>query len=81
LTVRIPANRRRSCAAQVGRGLIPAHSTYRFASGTSRGPLTGVDSVIFEDEPVKNALSDYSAEQFEVGCYEVTLPVDSLSPQ
>ena len=44
-------------------------STVKSAMGTAMGTAQSVMTGMFSDEVIKNALSDYGAEQFEVGSY------------
>jgi len=51
------------------RELGTAPSTIKSSLSSMMGTVQSVATGLFQDEPVKNALSDYSAEQFEVACY------------
>src|SRR4051812_18222686 len=44
-------------------------STMKSAAGNISGLVQGVASGMYEDEIVKNFLSDYAAEHFEIACY------------
>jgi len=37
------------------------------------GSVQSVTTGLFRDEPIKNALADYGAEQFEVACYQALI--------
>jgi ferritin-like metal-binding protein YciE len=60
------AERVEQCLRELGTSPSTVKSTLSWLMGTVQSVSTG----IFQDEPVKNALSDYSAEQFEVACYK-----------
>ena len=45
-------------------------SSIKTAVGGLVGTMQSVATAPFKDEPVKNCLSDYAAEQFEVACYK-----------
>src|SRR5918993_3920402 len=59
------AARVEQCLRVLGTTPSTAKSTLSQVLGTVQGITTG----IFADAPVKNALTDYSAEQLEVACY------------
>ena len=44
-------------------------SAIKSAMGSITGMMQGVSSGMFKDEIVKNFLSDYAAEHFEIACY------------
>jgi ferritin-like metal-binding protein YciE len=44
-------------------------STAKSAMSSVMGTIEGASTAMFADEVVKDALADYGAEQFEVGCY------------
>jgi ferritin-like metal-binding protein YciE len=46
-----------------------APSALKGALGTMFGLLQGPSTGMYRDEAIKNCLSDYAAEQFEIGCY------------
>src|SRR5687767_1624944 len=58
------AARVEQCLRSLGTSPSTVKSTLSQMLGTVEGLATG----IFKDEPVKNALADYSAEQLEVAC-------------
>ncbi len=45
-------------------------SSIKSAIGGMVGTMQSVATAPFKDEPVKNCLSDYAAENFEVACYK-----------
>jgi ferritin-like metal-binding protein YciE len=51
------------------RGLGTTPSMVKSALSSVMGTVEGMATGFFRDEPVKNAIADYSAEQFEVACY------------
>jgi ferritin-like metal-binding protein YciE len=59
------AERVQQCLRELGTSPSTIKSTMSSLMGTVQSVTTGM----FQDEPVKNALSDYGAEQFEVACY------------
>jgi len=63
------AERMEQCIRQLGGSTSKLKSTLSYIMGTMQGVSTGV----FQDEPVKNALMDYGAEQFEVACYKALI--------
>lgn len=44
-------------------------STIKSAMGNVMGMVQGASSGMFRDELVKNVLSDYASEHFEIACY------------
>jgi ferritin-like metal-binding protein YciE len=48
-------------------------STMKSALSALMGPIQGVSTGMFSDELVKNALVDFSTEQFEVACYDALI--------
>ena len=59
------AERVEQCLRELGSSPSAVKSTLSSIMGNVQSVTTG----IFKDEPVKNALSDFGAEQFEVACY------------
>jgi ferritin-like metal-binding protein YciE len=59
------AARVEECLKSLGESPSAMKSTLSTVMGTIQSISTG----LFRDEPVKNALADYGAEQFEVACY------------
>jgi ferritin-like metal-binding protein YciE len=57
------------CLKQLGTSPSTIKSTLSSVFGTVHGLSTGM----FSDEAVKNVLSDYGAEQFEVACYKALI--------
>ena len=62
---RIHADRLEQCLRLLGTTPSTLKSTLSSVMGTVESVATGM----FSDEDVKNALSDYASEQFEVACY------------
>jgi ferritin-like metal-binding protein YciE len=60
------AERVEQCLRQLG----ASPSTMKSTLGSILGSVQSVSTGMFRDEPIKNALSDYAAEQFEVACYK-----------
>lgn len=48
-------------------------STMKSTLSSLTGAVQGVATGFFRDAPIKNALADYSAEQFEVACYDALI--------
>jgi ferritin-like metal-binding protein YciE len=59
------AERVKDCLEQLG----SKPSTMKSAMGNLSGMVQGASSGMFKDEIVKNFLSDYAAENFEIACY------------
>lgn len=59
------AERVRECLDQLG----AKPSAMKSAVGSLTGLVQGVSSGMYKDEIVKNFLSDYAAEHFEIACY------------
>ena len=59
------AARVEQCLRALGTTPSTVKSTLSQLMGTAQGLTTG----LFSDEPIKNVLADYSAEQLEVACY------------
>jgi ferritin-like metal-binding protein YciE len=55
----------KGCIEQLG----TSASTVKWAAGSAFGALHSVSTGMFSDEPVKNALTDYATEHFEIACY------------
>jgi ferritin-like metal-binding protein YciE len=53
------------CLASLGE----TPSVIKRMTGRFTGVLQGISTGVFADELVKNAIGDYSMEQFEIGCY------------
>lgn len=51
------------------RGLGATPSKVKSIAGDFMGALQGLSTAVFQDELIKNALADYAAEHFEMGCY------------
>jgi ferritin-like metal-binding protein YciE len=62
---RTHAQRLEACLKQLG----TSPSSVKAALSTMMGSIEAVSTGFFSDEPVKNVLMDYGAEQFEIGCY------------
>jgi ferritin-like metal-binding protein YciE len=62
---RLHADRLEQCLQDLGATASKPKSTLSSVMGSIEGAATG----LFSDSQVKNALMDYGAEQFEVGCY------------
>lgn len=60
------AERLDACLRSLGTTPSTTKSTLASVMGSAQAISTGM----FRDEAVKNALTDYSAEQFEVACYK-----------
>ena len=63
------AERLEQCLRELGSSPSAVKSTLSSLMGTVQGLSTG----LFKDEPIKNALADYSAEQFEVASYRALI--------
>ena len=63
------AERLEQCLKRLGTKPSTAKSTLASLMGSAQAISTGM----FRDEAVKNALSDYAAEQFEVACYRTLI--------
>jgi ferritin-like metal-binding protein YciE len=48
-------------------------STVKSSMSSVMGTIEGASTALFADQVVKDALADYGAEQFEVGCYTALL--------
>lgn len=59
------ADRVKECLELLGK----KPSAMKSAMGNLMGTLQGASTGMFRDEMVKNVLSDYSAEHFEIACY------------
>lgn len=55
------------------RGLGTTTSTVKSTLATLLGSAQAVSTGMFRDELVKDALSDYAAEQFEIACYRALI--------
>jgi ferritin-like metal-binding protein YciE len=49
--------------------LNEAPTTVKSTLASVMGSVQSISTGMFRDEPIKNALADYGAEQFEVACY------------
>jgi ferritin-like metal-binding protein YciE len=65
------AERVAECLRHLGSAPTGERSALRSVTGTLQRLTTGM----FADQPVKNALSDVTAEQFEVACYRAIAAV------
>jgi ferritin-like metal-binding protein YciE len=63
------AERMEQCVKRLGASPSTTKSTLASLMGSAQAISTGM----FRDEIVKNALSDYAAEQFEVACYKALI--------
>ncbi len=63
------AERLEHCMKRLGAKPSTTKSTLASLMGSAQAVSTGM----FRDEVVKNALSDYAAEQFEVACYRALI--------
>lgn len=63
------AERMEQCVTRLGSSPSTMKSTLASLMGSAQAISTGM----FRDEIVKNALSDYAAEQFEVACYKALI--------
>lgn len=63
------AERLEECMKRLGAKPSTTKSTLASLMGSAQAISTGM----FRDEVVKNALSDYAAEQFEVACYKALI--------
>ena len=63
------AERMEQCVKRLG----TSPSTMKSTLGTLMGSAQAISTGMFRDELVKNALSDYAAEQFEVACYKALI--------
>lgn len=63
------AERMEQCVTRLGASTSTMKSTLATLMGSAQAISTGM----FRDEIVKNALSDYAAEQFEVACYKALI--------
>lgn len=59
------SDRVRSCLETLGE----SSSAIKSAAGASIGFLQGISTGMFRDEMVKNAVTDYAMEHFEMACY------------
>jgi ferritin-like metal-binding protein YciE len=55
----------KQCVEQLG----SSTSATKTSAGTLFGYMQSVSTGMFSDEPVKNVLTDYATEQFEIACY------------
>jgi ferritin-like metal-binding protein YciE len=69
IETRAHAQRLEQCLRELGTTPSTIKSTLSALIGTLESVATGV----FADEQVKNAVGDYGAEQFEVGCYHALI--------
>jgi|SRR3954468_1587702 ferritin-like metal-binding protein YciE len=60
------ANAIRSCIERLG-GTV---STTKTIIGEIAGRVQGLSTAMYRDESVKNVLTDYAMEHFEIACYE-----------
>lgn len=67
------AERLEQCLRELGSKPSAMKSTMASLFGSVQGVSTG----LFKDEPIKNVLSDYSAEQFEVAAYKALVAAAS----
>ena len=63
------ADRLRECVERLGGSISTVKTAMGAVSGFFQGRATGVSP----DELVKNALSDYAAEHFEIACYKALI--------
>jgi ferritin-like metal-binding protein YciE len=63
------ARRLEECLAAIG----STPSTVKSTLSSLMGSIESVATGMFRDEPVKNVLTDYGAEQFEVACYRALI--------
>lgn len=63
------AERMEACVKRLG----STPSTMKSTLSTLMGSAQAISTGMFRDELVKNALSDYAAEQFEVACYKALI--------
>jgi ferritin-like metal-binding protein YciE len=50
-----------------------SHSVLKSAIGSVMGVVQSVETTLFSDKVVKNALMDYAAEYFEIGAYQALI--------
>jgi ferritin-like metal-binding protein YciE len=50
-----------------------SHSVLKSAIGSVMGVVQSVETTLFSDKVVKNALMDYAAEQFEIAAYQALI--------
>lgn len=63
---RLQAERLEACLRELG----TTPSTLKSTIASLVGRVQTVSTGMFPDEPVRNALTDYAAEQFEAACYK-----------
>jgi ferritin-like metal-binding protein YciE len=66
---RLHADRIEQCLLELGTKPSAVKSTLSSVLGSIEGVATG----FFSDEPVKNTLVDFGAEQFEMACYDALI--------